>query len=148
MSSSSSPVSTVVPDRSVLPWAQRAGCLAYLAALVAGTGLVFIGALQGNSTTVKIGLAAALLALALRAALHRSVAGFFEGVEIDSPSESRVSGARADELGGLLTELAKLERARGTPAFDPWACQSVRHEIRALVSTDIVVRRTLGLDGR
>jgi hypothetical protein len=41
-----------------------------------------------------------------------------------------------DELVRLLRQWDEMEARRGSPGFDPWALQSIRHDIRAMIETD------------
>ncbi len=50
------------------------------------------------------------------------------------------------ELVDLLQELDRLERARGTERFDPWALLAVRSEIRATMQENKAIQRLLGAD--
>jgi hypothetical protein len=44
--------------------------------------------------------------------------------------------ARVAELVRLLRKWDELESKRGSAAFDPWAVQVIRHDIRTMVETD------------
>jgi hypothetical protein len=48
---------------------------------------------------------------------------------------------RVAELVRLLRKWEQLESRRGSPAFDPWALQAIRHDIRAMVETDPALER-------
>ena len=44
--------------------------------------------------------------------------------------------AKIAELVRLVQQWEKLESKRGSPGFDPWALQAVRHDIRVMVEAD------------
>jgi hypothetical protein len=128
----------------------------YLGAVALCSVLAFIGACRGEAACLAAALAAGALAMSLRCVLRRHP----EWAEADEECADELStlaigsenivadGPRhgAGELAVLLQELDRLERARGSGRFDPWALLALRNEIRATVQENEAMRRLLGTD--
>jgi hypothetical protein len=116
----------------------RATFLVCLVSFTAGILLLLAGSLSRELRLVAIG--AGLLAIAglTRDWLRRR--GKFEQAEAawqEVPSLSAsAEAARVGELVRLLRQWDEMEARRGSPGFDPWALQSIRHDIRAMIETD------------
>ena len=108
------------------------------AALAAGILLCAAGLLSRHGGLLASGLLALVAAWGGRSWLSRQ-----EDLE---PSERTLvaltrdgpplDDARVAELIGLLETWETLEQKRGSPDFDPWAVQAIRHDIRAVVESD------------
>ena len=112
--------------------------LVCLASLTAGILVTLAGAATRNFRLLGAGLALLTIAGLTRAWLGREgrfeeANSAFDGVANAGapPDEARVA-----ELVRLLQEWEALERKRGSPGFDPWAIQAVRHDIRSMVEED------------
>jgi hypothetical protein len=116
----------------------RATFLVCLGAFTAGILLLMAGALTGELRLVAAG--AGLLAIAglTRGWLRRR--GKFEPAQMELPEVPAmrlpIEAARVDELVQLLRQWNEMEARRGSPGFDPWALQSLRHDIREMVEAD------------
>jgi hypothetical protein len=58
-----------------------------------------------------------------------------EAADAESPAEA-AHAAHVAELVQLLRKWDALESKRGSPSFDPWELQAIRHDIRAMVEMD------------
>lgn len=116
----------------------RATFLVCLAAFTSGFLLVLAGAASHQLRLV--GWGAALLAVAALTRSWLGTQGRFERAEAALQDITRagppMDAARVAELVRLLREWENLEGQRGSPGFDPWAVQAVRHDIRAMVEKD------------
>lgn len=114
-----------------------------LAGLIAGMGLTFVGIVSRDMRLLAWGLLALALAGIARQWLHRK--GRFEAAERSLEEFRRVAPlpdeAHVHELVRLLQQWEALERTRGSARFDPWAVQSLRHDIRAIVEQDPALER-------
>jgi predicted membrane chloride channel (bestrophin family) len=114
-----------------------------LIAFTAGVILTLVGAVAHEFRLVAAGVISLVLAATTRSWLKRN--GAFEEVEqvVDRAARSEVSphDARIAELVRLLQLWEQLENKRGSPAFDPWAVQAVRHDIREMVEADPALER-------
>jgi hypothetical protein len=116
----------------------RATFLVCLAAFSAGIILTLAGAFVGDLRIVAVGSGLLGIAALARSWLQRR--GKFEPAEVawdevaqfDPPPDA----AHVSELVRLLRQWDEMESKRGSPAFDPWELQSLRHDIRAMVETD------------
>lgn len=112
--------------------------------------LVTHGALAGGLVSTPAGLLSAeprlvLSGLALLAAAWIGRAWLRSRGELVAGERAleRIAAAapplddrRVAELIRLLEQWEVLEQKRGSPEFDPWAVQAVRHDIRLLVERD------------
>lgn len=116
----------------------RATFLVCLASFTAGILLLMAGALARELRLVAVGAGLLALASLTREWLRRR--GKFEQAEAawqEVPSlNASVEAARVDELVRLLRQWDEMEARRGSPAFDPWALQSLRHDIREMIESD------------
>jgi hypothetical protein len=116
----------------------RAAFLVCLASFTAGILLMLAGAAAHDLRLVGVG--ALLLATAgmTRSWLRRR--GKFDDAEgkLHQFAEAGVpaDAERVAELVRLLRKWDELESRRGSAAFDPWAVQVIRHDIRSMVETD------------
>lgn len=141
-------------DRSGLAW--RLAYVGYLGAVALCSVLAFIGACRGEAACLAAALGAGALAMGLRCVIRRLPEKNEAGEEcadglsmMEAGSEIiRADGTRhgVGELAVLLQELDRLERARGSGRFDPWALLAVRNEIRATVQENEAMRCLLGTD--
>lgn len=115
--------------------------LAYLlgmAGAVAGPMTVLAGVASGHRATILAGLLILGLTVAChgwlgwRHRLRRTTCEFEAMFSMVSP----LRRTRIAALVALLQEWETIETARGTPGFDPWALQSVRHHIHATIAQD------------
>ena len=121
----------------------RASYLACLALFTGGILAALAGAASHNPWLALAGLAAVAVAGLSRGWLRRH--GHFETAEAAFNAVARMEPpldvARVTELIRLLREWEEAERKRGSPDFDPWAVQSLRHDIRAMVEKDPALDR-------
>lgn len=115
----------------------RATSLFTHAALAGGIVLTVAGVL-----TVQLALSLAGVAALIAAWIGRN---WLRARESASPQQSMdalfegtppLDDARVAELIELLEQWEVLEDKRGSPDFDPWAVQAVRHDIRVVVESD------------
>lgn len=107
------------------------------AALAGGIVLTVAGVLTLQLALAGAGVAALVATwmgrIWLRAREHeipdQALETLFEG----SPP---LDEARVAELIELLERWEALEEKRGSPGFDPWAVQALRHDIRVVVESD------------
>src|SRR5687767_6820344 len=109
----------------------RVAFLVCLAGFTAGILLMLAGAAAHDLRFVGVG--ALLLAIAglTRGWLHRGgKLQIAEGTlhEFAEPGAT-AEAARVAELVRLLRKWDELESKRGSPGFDPWAVQVIRHDI-------------------
>ena len=116
----------------------RATFLICLAAFTAGIVLLLAGAFAHEIRLVAAGVLSLVISALTRSWLKRT--GRFDEAEqvFEQASEADASTheARIAELVRLLQLWEKLENQRGSPGFDPWAVQAVRHDIREMVEAD------------
>ena len=116
----------------------RVAFLVCLAGFTAGILLMLAGAAGHDLRLVGLGAASLGLAglarswLSARGKFGEAEATLHEFAEAGESSEA----ARVAELVRLLRKWDQLESKRGSPAFDPWAVQVIRHDIRAMIETD------------
>lgn len=109
-----------------------------LAALVAGLVMAAGGLVTQQWRIVAAGALCLILFAVIRRWLKAS--GRLEQVEsafhtLAHPG-APVDESQVAELVRLLREWEEQEQRRGSPRFDPWTVQALRHEIRALVESD------------
>ena len=117
---------------------ERVAFLVCLGGFTAGILLMLAGAAAHELRLVGVG--ALLLAIAAwtrswlrqRGKFQITEGTLHEFVEPGATAEA----ARVAELVRLLRKWDELESKRGSPGFDPWAVQVVRHDIRMMVETD------------
>lgn len=128
----------------------RATFLLCLAAFTAGIVLLFAGAAAHELRMVLAGLLLLLLSALTRSWLRaqgrlgEANEAFDAIVQVDeeSPHDARIT-----ELVRLLQLWEQLEKKRGSPGFDPWAVQAVRHDIQEMVDTDPALERLFRSSG-
>lgn len=112
--------------------------LVCLVSFTAGVILLLAGAVSHEIRLVGGGVLLLVLCALTRSWLKRT--GKFEETEqvfnraaehAECPHEARIT-----ELVRLLQLWEELENRRGSPGFDPWAVQAVRHDIREMVEAD------------
>ena len=116
----------------------RVAFLVCLAGFTAGILLMLAGAAMHDLSFVGVGALLLAVAGVTRSWLRRR--GKFqiaEGTlhEFAEPGAT-AEAARVAELVRLLRKWDELESKRGTPGFDPWAVQVIRHDIRTMVDED------------
>jgi len=116
----------------------RAVFLVAHGALAAGLVSTPAGLLSGEVKLVLSGLAFLVVAWAGRAWLRSrgELAAGERALERITAAAPPLDDGRVAELIRLLEQWEALEQKRGSPAFDPWAVQAVRHDIRILVERD------------
>lgn len=129
----------------------RTVCAGYLGAVAAFVVLLFVGSCLGDLSLLLSAVPVGGVGLVLRNWLRRHSEARLEEEEFPveeagSSSREASDGGSAGELAGLLADLKRMEEARRSRDFDPWALQSLRAEIRELVKADPGVRRVLGID--
>lgn len=116
----------------------RTTFLVCLAAFTAGVVLLLAGAVSHEIRLVAAGVLSLVVSALTRSWLKRT--GKFEEAEqvFDRAAltEESPHDARITELIRLLQLWETLEHKRGSPGFDPWAVQAVRHDIREMVEAD------------
>jgi hypothetical protein len=121
----------------------RAVFLVCVGGFTAGMVLLFSGVAAHDGTLAGWGAVSLLTGGLARAWLQRdgkfaSADQAWDGaVEAAPPADA----ARVGELVRLLRRWDELERRRGSPGFDPWALQAIRHDIREMVETDPALER-------
>jgi hypothetical protein len=116
----------------------RTAFLVCLAAFTAGIVLTVAAVLGRDVRLFATGLACLAVGALTRGWLRRqgqfkpAEAAFDEFAEPGPSLEPK----HVAELVRLLDEWEKLERQRGSPRFDPWALQSIRHDIREMIDRD------------
>ncbi len=92
---------------------------------------------------LALGTAVLLVALVAREWLRRQ--GQLTAAETAfnaiAQSEPPLDALRVAELVRLLQEWERAELKRGSADFDPWAVQSLRHDIRVMVEKDPALDR-------
>lgn len=118
--------------------------LVRLAAAAGGMVLLIVGASLHEFRLVAAG--ALLLVLSGLPGPQRRKGG--GETEPQSQVDEAIAGTRTEvrigELVQLLQRWQQLEHERGTPRFDPWEVQAVRHDIRELVDADPALERLFG----
>jgi len=120
----------------------RVTVLAYLSAMAIGCILAFYSVIFRRADFFLGAIFAAVVVGAARTFLQDKLAASAREMNTSgdegSPwaEDGERGDGRASELVHLLREWENLERARGTPDFDPWALQSTRNEIRLAVQSD------------
>jgi len=109
--------------------------------VVAGLALFLTGWASQRAAPTLGGLACLLVAMgglvALRTWAPAATAAGLDFDPIPSGATHASAGDRpVEQLVGLLQQWEQLEHGRGSPDFDPWAVQAVRHDIRAVVEAD------------
>lgn len=117
----------------------RSAFLAMLGSFIGGAMLMTAGAVAAEWRLVLAGALAWTLGWLTREWLRRS--GRIETVDAAfhqtmSVATVAVDQTRVAELTQLLRQWGSAEEKRGSPAFDPWAVQALRHEIRAAIDRD------------
>ena len=109
------------------------------------TGILFMLAGAARHELRLVGIGALLLMLAAVARVWLRKQGRFAPSDAAwqefADAAPAADHAKIDELVQLLRKWDRLERQRGSPGFDPWALQSLRHEIRAMIETDPALER-------
>lgn len=115
----------------------RATFLFTHAALAAGIVLTVAGVLAMQLALTLAGVAALIAAWIGRSWLRaRESASPDQSLEEIFEGSPPLDDARVAELIALLEQWEALEEKRGSPEFDPWAVQAVRHDIRVVVESD------------
>ena len=118
--------------------------LGVLAGVAAGLALLIAAAMASRFDLGGLGAALLLAARAAQQRLDRADPPWAGAVMGDLEllaAERAVGDSQVTRLVGLLQELNELERRRGSPAFDPWALQALRHDIRMVVGQDPALGR-------
>ena len=122
----------------------RVALVLSLFVVVAGLALFLTGCASQHAPQAFAGLACLLLATGGLLGLRTWAPGL-TAVALDfdfMPSSGMVDGDRpVGQLVDLLQQWEELEHGRGSPNFDPWAVQAVRHDIRAVVEADPTLER-------
>lgn len=126
----------------------RLGYAAGLAAFAAGLVLVPVGLFTVRLDALGLGMI--LLAVTWRARhwlRKQSEVSAWSYPELGSASLDLTDEdeAVARHLLALIREWRRLEQRRGHPDFDPWASQSVRHDIKEVLEEDPALRRLFNL---
>lgn len=141
------------PDDSEISSAERVlervVLLVFVASLIVGGGLVSVGILAGQGSLLvqgAVGCGVAWLSrewLCQRGRFDALVSSFDRGLGGDETGGGEGGGEESEllRLARLLRQLDAMERRRGRADFDPWALQSLRHEIRELAANDPGVTR-------
>ena len=112
--------------------------LMLLASSAAGILLVLAGFITQLWHLLVAGLGSLAVAALTRHWLQRT--GKLDSADVtfdvESGSYPGADDTRVAELVRLLQEWEAMEKKRGSAGFDPWALQSMRHDIRALVESD------------
>lgn len=115
----------------------RAMFLLTHAALAAGIILTAAGVLAWQFTLTLAGVAALGASWIGRTWLRsREAASESRALEAIIASSPPLDDERVADLIRLLEQWEELEQKRGSPEFDPWAIQAVRHDIREVVESD------------
>jgi hypothetical protein len=116
----------------------RATFLLCLATFPGGILITLAGAATHDPRLLAVGILLLMTAALLRAWLRGQ--GRFEAADAALHEITQTGTppdfARVAELVRLLREWEALERHRGSPGFDPWALQAIRHDIRVMVEED------------
>lgn len=128
--------------------------LLFMITFVAAGAMIAIGVLGVQLRFVVTGVLAGAIAwmardwLCRRGRFEALVASFDAFAERANPGNigTAFAGGLPGEtqfgrLAALLHELDRLERLRGSAAFDPWAVQAVRNDIRATIAGDPALTR-------
>jgi hypothetical protein len=116
----------------------RVTFLACLAAFTAGVLVMLAGAAAHDLRLVGTGALLLIAGGLMRSWLCRhgrfdeAEAALQEFTQAGPPTDA----ARVAELVRLLRQWEELESKRGSPGFDPWAVQAIRHDIRDMVEAD------------
>jgi hypothetical protein len=126
----------------------RATFLVCLVAFASGIIVTLAAAVARDFRLLALGIALLCTGALTRNWLSRK--GRFESAEMSfrefARPGSQLDPAHVAELSRLLREWEELERLRGSPRFDPWAVQSIRHDIRVMIEQDPALGRLF--DGR
>jgi hypothetical protein len=121
----------------------RTTFLLCLTAFTAGVLLLLAGAATHELRLAIAGLLSLLISGLTRSWLRRH--GKLDEADIafqgTANAEESPHDARITELVRLLQLWEELENKRGSPGFDPWAVQAVRHDIRQMVDADPMLER-------
>lgn len=136
-------------DESVFNTLAEAGArLAYLGCLggmTCGLSLLLVGLFTTHVAWMGAGLLLVAGACLGRWMLKRNgrLAGLDRSLEEASGAAPSGSGKQpqVDHLVLLLKQWDDLEHKRGSPEFDPWAVQAVRHDIRAAIEQNPALER-------
>lgn len=114
-----------------------------LASLTAGLVLVPVGLLIARFDVALLGLASYGVAWGARHWL-RAQSDIF--VPRDHPfafdlADVDTGDPQVQRLVALVQAWRKLEDKRGSPEFDPWAVQAVRHDVKAVLDESPALRR-------
>lgn len=116
----------------------RVGFIVFVASFAVGVLLVGSGLVARSLPLLGGGLCALGLGGALREWLRRR--NGFETAELvmeELAAEGKqLDATRVAELVNLLTAWEQMEAKRGSSAFDPWALQVLRNDIRDAVERD------------
>ncbi len=121
----------------------RAVYLVCLTAAGATAVLTVVGTLTHRLALIALATIAAATAWFARDWLVRrrrytaTAAALDNFVQADAPPDPTQIGQLAD----LLHQWDALEQKRGSPDFDPWAVQAVRHDIQEIVEADPALGR-------
>lgn len=123
--------------------------LAYIvcvAGLAGGPVPLFVGAVLREPLPLLAGAIALVAAAVAREYLRQSdsFSRADESLEtlalLKSPTLS-TGGGHVAHVVSLLKQWDDIEHKRGSPEFDPWAAQAVRHDIRAAIRQDPALER-------
>lgn len=121
----------------------RLSYLVFLAGVGVAPIALGIGAAVHDWRLVGVAAVAASLAVLASAGLRRR--DRFEAAELSLDAFARgeppPDEARVGELVSLLREWDALEQKRGSPEFDPWAVQALRHDIQRVIDRDPALNR-------
>jgi hypothetical protein len=128
----------------------RATFVVCLASLAAGILLTLAGAIGRDLRLLALGIVTLALAGVTREWLghERRFEAASSVLDTMIYGETRRESPEMAEFNQLLREWDELERKRGSPDFDPWAIQAVRHDIRVLVEKDPTLERFVHDDHR
>ena len=127
----------------------RLAWVTYLVAVAAGCVLAFYSVIFTRADFLVGAAIAGVVSWVSRSVLRDGLeAAASDGdllgeEELFSEENEAVHASRVDGLVNLLREWDRLESARGTAGFDPWALQSVKNELRAAVNDDSVLAKLL-----
>jgi hypothetical protein len=118
-------------------WA-RICFLTCLIGFAVGPLLIAAGGLHLRADYALAGVLVTTAAGGIRATLRRrgyweEASNAFDSMMNEVPAES---GARVEHLFKLIEQWDALEAKRGSPGFDPWELQAVRHDIQVAVNND------------
>lgn len=122
---------------------ERFAYLVCLLGIAVGPLGLLIGALGGQRPPIVVGLITLLIAGVCRIWLQREkrFAAASEALEAIVGGGEAHSPERVAHLVSLLKQWDELELKRGSPEFDPWAVQALRHDIRAAIQENPALER-------